>query len=30
MKVEIRFRFNTGDIVEDFVVLDKVAKLKWF
>jgi len=34
MKVEIRDGFNTGEIVEDFVVLDtfecRAPKLKWF
>jgi len=32
--VEIRVRFNTGEIVEDFVVLYKIEfkapKFKWF
>jgi len=34
MKVEIRVRFNTDEIVEDFVVLYKIEikapKFKWF
>jgi len=34
MKVEIGVRFNTGEIVEDFVVLYKIEfkapKFKWF
>jgi len=34
MKVEIRVRFNTGEIVKNFVVLYKTEfkapKLKWF
>jgi len=34
MKVEIRVRFNTGEIVEDFLVLCKIEfkapKFKWF
>jgi len=34
MKVEIRVRFNTCEIVEDFVVLHKIEfkapKFKWF
>jgi len=34
MKVEIRVKFNTGKIVEDFVVLNKIEfkapKFKWF
>jgi len=34
MKVEIPVRFNTGEIVEDFVVLYKIEfktpEFKWF
>jgi len=34
MKVEIKVGFNTGEIVEDLIVLDKVEckapKFKWF